>query len=447
MADAAPAPAKKSLGKVVVGGGLGLVTGAVAMYSQAAFDRLVKPAKPLANFQVNADGLTVTCENRATGQSGFWDFGDGTALEPFDPTLQTVQHTYPKQGSYNVKLIVRNFLLDESDRSVTVEVSGATPQTLVASTNAPQVLNLKVEAIRDQVPATFRITGKLQNTDEVVWRLGDKTEHLVSPSMDIDRYVTFDSDGHFPIVLTAMSKSHQSPQVLVQAVDVKKPVQDTYEAMVFVTDTIMKADVQQHLVRVPAPLRDANGPTKGFVRTISAGPNCVIQKVDADKAMPAAVKNFKVDIAKDQKSASVSGEWAVTGDALAKIAGGSDMALPVMVTEERRMILSPGRQTVSGVMDGNQQILVKMPPRPLGSANGTRTISVDFGVSRKDGQRTRIAVGSLDAKGTWTSQPLTMGGQSYVVKAITLPDESLKIIVTAATSPIATPSGPQPLKR
>jgi hypothetical protein len=426
MADA---PAKKSFGKVVLGSSLGLVTGAIAVYSQAAFDRLVKPAKPLANFQISSDGLTVVCENRASGQSGYWDFGDGTALEPYDPALQTVSHTYAKPGNYNVKLIVRNFLMDEADRSVSVEVANTAAAMAV---NAPQILNLKVDAIRDQVPATFRITGQLKNADEVVWKLGDKTEHLATPPGDIDRYVTFDKDGQFPIVLTALSKSRKDPQVIVQAVNVKKMQQDTYEAHVSVTDTIMKTETVTTVVRLPAPVRDAKGPTKGFARSIAASSTGVILKIASDPSMPAAVKNLKLEIARDQKSALVSGDWAISGDALAKAAGGSDLTIPIVVTEERRSIMSPGRQTMSGVMDQKQQIMMKLPPRPLGTANSTRSVSVDFGIMQMDGKRHRIAYGTLDATGAWTSPPIQIAGQAYLIKATTAPDESLRIAVVAA---------------
>jgi PKD repeat protein len=70
----------------------------------------------VANFAVTADGLTVTCESRATGESGWWDFGDGTPLEPFDPGQPTQTHTYAKPGCYAVKLTVRNFLAEVNER-------------------------------------------------------------------------------------------------------------------------------------------------------------------------------------------------------------------------------------------------------------------------------------------------------------------------------------------
>lgn len=420
MADAAPAaPApKKGIVKLALGGGLGIATGAIGMYFNAAVNTIIKPAKPLANFVATGEGLTVTCENRASGQSGYWDFGDGSALEPFDPAAQVVKHSYAKPGSYSVKLMVRNFLMEENDRTVSVDLSTATATVATA----PRVLDLKVEPIRDHVPATFHITGKLQNTDEVVWRLGDKTEQLVAPPEQIDRYVTFDTEGEKQIVLMALSHTHQDPQVVVQAVAVKKPTADTYEAMVLVTDTASRNSQRTHKVPVPAPLRDANGPTNGFRRTIAAGMHSVILKAEVDNSLPKVVKNLRVDVAEDQKSVTVSGEWTVTGDALAKVAGGSDLMIPLVLLEEHRSTMSPVQQVVSGVMGADQKITVNLPPRPRGTANGTRTVSVDFGASHREGKRKSYASGPLDATGHWQSKPFDLGGQMIVVQAAMLND-------------------------
>jgi len=405
------APPKKSIFRIALGSALGLGTGAAAMYFHAAFDQLVKPAKPLANFQVSADGLTVSVENRATGQSGYWDFGDGTALEPFDPSLQVVTHTYPKPGKYDVKLIVRNFLMEETDRSVNVDLTS--PST---ASNSPKITDFKVQTITDQVPATFRITGKVQNADELIWKLGDRTEHTSMPAEQIDRYVTFDHDGRYPIVLTAFSKSRKDPQVNVESVEVKKTLKDTYDTMVFVTDAGTKTEQRTHMVKLPVPIRDAKGPTKGFNRVLQASPNSVILKAEIDRSMPTVAKNVKCEVAKDQKSATISGEWTASGDAVAKAAGGSDLAVPVILTEEMRTTLSPRRQSLSGVMDAESKITVKLPPRPLGA--GIRTVSVDFGLSTRDGKRMKIVQGTLDANGVWQSTPTAIGGQQVRIQAV-----------------------------
>src|SRR5947209_3315073 len=87
----------------------GLVSGACLMYFSGVINYVIKPGKPVANFQSEYQGLTVAFHNRATGASeGWWDFGDGSALQPFVPGAETVTHTYARPGAYTVKLSLRN---------------------------------------------------------------------------------------------------------------------------------------------------------------------------------------------------------------------------------------------------------------------------------------------------------------------------------------------------
>ena len=118
--------------KAGVVGFLALGSGIAGTYATQVVNTVIKPGKPVANFSVAAEGLTVSCQNQATGESGWWDFGDGTSLVPFTAD-QTVTHTYSKPGSYTVKLTVRNFLRDENERSVPVEV--ATDQRVAGSSS------------------------------------------------------------------------------------------------------------------------------------------------------------------------------------------------------------------------------------------------------------------------------------------------------------------------
>ena len=82
---------------------------------------------------------------------------------------------------------------------------------------------------------------------------------------------------------------------------------------------------------------------------------------------------------------------------------------------------TPQRQVLSGVMDANQMISVALPPKRMGTT--TRSVSVDFGISRRDSGRSRIAFGTLDANGQWQSAPLNLGGQTVVVRAMTRNDK------------------------
>src|SRR5262245_12430407 len=98
-----------------------MASGAAALYVSPLLDRVVKPTKPLANFAVETDGLTATFHNRYAGE-GWWDFGDGSPLEPATPDQSSISHTYPRAGSFAAKLNVRNFIGDEHERTVPIEV-------------------------------------------------------------------------------------------------------------------------------------------------------------------------------------------------------------------------------------------------------------------------------------------------------------------------------------
>jgi PKD repeat protein len=187
--------------KAAVVGMLGLGGGAAGTYATAVIDKVVKPTLPVANFAVAADGLTVTCQNHATGETGWWDFGDGSPLEPFAPSVPAVTHAYPKAGTYSVKLVVRNFTADENDRSVAVEVGSGGKGSPAA---LPQIAAFAVQPLTPAAvaPATFRLTADVKDADSCVWDFGDGRLEVAGGGK-IDRLVTFDRPGAFPIQLVA----------------------------------------------------------------------------------------------------------------------------------------------------------------------------------------------------------------------------------------------------
>ncbi len=430
-------PPKKSFVKVVMGGFLGLCTGAVAVYSNAVFDRVIKPSKPVANFSVTADGLSVTCHNLATGQSGWWDFGDGSPLEPFDPNLEKVSHTYQKPGSFKVSLVVRNFLLDDNDRVVTVDL---TPAPSSPNLLPPTIVGMKIEPIKLDAPATYRISGEFQNTDEVVWKFGDKSEHLVAQSGPFERYITLPTSGQNAIVLTALSKSKAVPQVVVQTVNVAA-AKVGYDAMITVTDYVTKVNRTSRVVMLPAPFRDQNGPTKGFSKTTSVDADSTIVDAKFDlKSVKPVVKAVKVEISKDKKSVTVTGEWSVSADKLAATAGGSDVSIPITIIEDRSTVMAPARNTVGGNMNEQQQIVVKLPQMPT-MTGSTRKIDVELGMTQEGGKRTKLVSGTMDAKGTWAGN-MEISGKPYPVRATADADGIVRVVFGQQEPVAVSPPGP-----
>src|SRR5437660_9376606 len=90
-----------------------LLSGAALMYVSPLVDHFVKPNPPIANFGVDKDGLKLTVHNQSSGgHEGWWDFGDGSALEPFDPDKTTFEHKYAAAGQYPVKLSLKSVFGD-----------------------------------------------------------------------------------------------------------------------------------------------------------------------------------------------------------------------------------------------------------------------------------------------------------------------------------------------
>ena len=148
---------------------VGLLSGAVLMYATALVNNVIKPGKPVPNFAVQVTGSLVNLNNRSTGATqGWWDFGDGTALEPFDPKLSNVQHTYARPGTYNVKLALQNLVGDETDRTVAVVVENVAPPV-------PEItlFDLKPITPGERAPAIYQLVSKTKNAVFCILAAGD----------------------------------------------------------------------------------------------------------------------------------------------------------------------------------------------------------------------------------------------------------------------------------
>jgi PKD repeat protein len=189
--------------KAVLGTVGGLLSGAAAMYFGAFIDKAVKPAKPVPNFRVEADGRTVRFQDLSPGFTGWWDFGDGTELVPADTSHQSVSHTYQRTGDYSVKLSLANLLGEQADRTVSVHVEEA------ADAKQPRVV--KLEAVRvspgNGAPAVFRVTAQTENAPLCIWHDGDDRpcEAVADETGSQVRLVKFDRAGSYPIQLTAVN--------------------------------------------------------------------------------------------------------------------------------------------------------------------------------------------------------------------------------------------------
>ena len=399
-APAHPAPTStdkpaKSRGWLKAGilGVLGLGGGIVGTYATAVVDRVVKPPKPVANFAVAADGLAVNCQNHASGESGWWDFGDGTPLEPFAADKPT-SHVYAKPGSYAVKLTVRNFLGDENERTVPVDVAVAPKDA-----PTPQIAGFAVQPVSPAsvAPATFKLTAAVSNANTCVWDLGDGRLE-VTDAGKVERLVTFEKPGTFAVSLVAHNGklgAKQSGQVKVEA-----PRDGTTMAVLKVTDTGTKVDglTTTESVAISVPSDKA---ATTFTKTLNARAGFTIASATPADA-PASIKNLKVQVAADKRSATVSGEWAGDPKATNKAAGGSDAIVRVKLAQERVIQQQPTVTMVTGTFAVSGQALradLPLPPAPVGVTGAKREFQLDIRTVR-DGKAQSIMQAPADGKGS-----------------------------------------------
>lgn len=394
MAEPAAAPKKGGWLKAVATGLLGLGSGVAGTYAATLVQTIAKPPLPVANFAATADGLTVTCQNQATGDSGWWDFGDGSPLEPFAADQPTVTHTYAKPGSYAVKLVVRNFTSDENDRTVSVEVAAGGKD----GPAPPQVVGFAVQRVSPAAvaPATFRVTAEVQNAAYCVCDLGDGRVEVTDGGGKIDRLVTFHEPGSYSVQLVA----HNGKTAVKQAAaaKVEAPPEGTLTVVLTVADGGTKLDrmSRSETVAVPAPKNKA----AGFSRTIAARPGFSLVEAAPTRPNIPGVKNLKLTVAADKKTAAVSGEWA---DPKAVKA---DVLIPVKLTEERASA-RPARVTnVTGQLvltaSGKATTTIPLPPPPPNLDGVSRNISVEVRQAGANGKSYLIAAGPLVGRGPVT---------------------------------------------
>ena len=396
------APAKKSSGWIKAGilGVLGLGGGAVGTYATAVVDRVVKPSKPVANFAASVEGMAITCQNRSTGENGWWDFGDGSPLEPFNPDQPAITHIYAKPGTYPIKLTVRNFISEENERTVPVEVG--------TGTNAKEAPAPFISAFRVQptsptpvAPATFRVTAEMANAEHCVWDFGDGRVE-VSDGGKIDRLVTFEKPGQFNIQAVA----HNGKQVVKQAAGVKvdAPKNGTLMVVLKVTDRGTRLDriTGTESVAIAAPTGTA---ARTFTKVVNARPGYTITSATLANATVAGIKDLKVQTADDKHSVKVTGEWI--GDTKAAKAGaGSDAIVALKVTQERSIAQSPAVTMVTGTFAAGANrsgvASLPLPPAPLGWSGLSREYQLEGRAMSQDGRGQPIVQAPPKGLGTIT---------------------------------------------
>ena len=110
------------------------------------------------------------------------------------------------------------------------------------------------------------------------------------------------------------------------------------------------------------------------------------------------VRNLRVEVSPDRKAAVVSGEWAGKG--------GSDVLVPVQLTEERTTTVQGMPETITGVFTvaGSRATLaLPLPPAPVGMAGPRRKMSLEIRQSDPAGTG-RVVAAAPDVTFPWTGR-------------------------------------------
>lgn len=401
---------------------VGLVSGAFIMYLTPVVNNAIKPAKPVANFAAQATGLTVNFNNRSTGGvQGWWDYGDGSALEPFDPKIENVKHVFAKPGAYSVKLSLQNLLGDDSERTATVTIDADVDPT-------PSIDLFQVESFdkREVAPAIYKLQSKVKNASFCILSSGDeRPTEVIDAAAGSERYISFEKAGTYTIRLAAIS----GKQLVEKTQTVRVGAGDS-------NDPMAKLLVSYQAIRVNrSPPKDwhihcgwqadATGSTSAFRKERLAEPGSKIVSAELTNKDDnnATVRNLSLVIAPDKSKITLTGE-------LVRQAGVPTaphfLAQVQVVTESRSAPQTINRGSIAMTVKLNST--TKLPLHALG--DGWEIVRTDMKVQLWDG-----ANKSWEGNGAVSGARVMLKNQNCLVTTIPQKDGVLLKIEAPSASP------------
>lgn len=393
--------------KTIVGAIAGIVSGAVIMYLTPVVDKVIKPQKPLANFSVQVSGLQITLLNRSVGGEGFWDFGDGSALEPATEAAETVTHTYLRPGQYTVKLSIHNYLGDENERTAPVIVKGD-------GDGQPAILSLEATSLCPHAiaPATFRVVSRAQNVETCVWDFGaDKPLEITSESPnEQERLVTFPRPGKYNVQLAVLNGKQGQRKSVPVVVD-SAPA-NALMGVISVADQGTRLDVRTETVPLSLVPDSRSRP---FERSIPVRAGYTVTDARIDGAPPAGVRNIAVLTNGDKSRVTVAGEMTA-----AKIPPGgapSMIVVPVSIRCERSVTESRPTSRNTAPLRAPGTTTLPLAGMPQQWVNSRRAIVLEI----FDGSQKPLASLPVPCAGA----PITWQGRTYRLKAELAGDQAV----------------------
>lgn len=295
-----------NLFKTAVSGLLGLLSGAFLMYLSPVLEQVIKPTKPVPNFAYHVKGLEVTFENRSTGSEGWWDFGDGSALEAFVADQRNISHVFPEPGEYRVKLILRNVLGEESEREVSLRLTETLP-------GPPKIAQFAVEPLEPNryAPATFRVKASVVNANACFWIRDDgpPVEMIKDGLEQQERYVTFAKAGKYQVRLVAIQDKKIVEQV--QTVDVNPPAFGDLLAIIRMQAEGIKVSNVDRQINEKIVFENAEKlDVVPFSREIAAWQEGkIVEAITAEPVSVPYIRNAKFTIVREGAAAVLTGEF------------------------------------------------------------------------------------------------------------------------------------------
>lgn len=399
--DASMAGKAKTWIKTIVGTLAGLFSGAVLMYLTPLIDRVIKPAKPVANFGYQAEGLTATFHNRSSGGSaGWWDFGDGSPLEPVAPHQDIVTHTYPRGGEFSAKLSLRNLIGDESERNVTVRVE-------LPRNEPPAITSLDVVPVSpgSYAPATFRLVSKAKEAQLFIWDYGDDRPLDIGTDKDNgqEKMVTFDKPGAYIVKVAAVSGTQAA--VKSDIIQVNVPPTGAVTAILTVSDEATRVETKtkaytfadamppsspESIYRISKQVPADTGYTITDVKLpLPPGrPTLSLQGKTEMLLDPAMLgiknaRNLRLQVAADRRSVQLTGELVRETGMLKRNAPAPTVALPVQLVQERRVPATRSAVPMTAMLTVPGSAILNLPPLPTDWVEPRRQARVEL----REGER------------------------------------------------------------
>ncbi len=406
--------------KALLGTVAGLLSGAVMMYLSPLVDKVLKPAKPVANFEVERQGLTVTLYNRSVGHvDGWWDFGDGSPLEPANPKQPSVTHTYSSASTYTAKLTIHNLLGDENERAVTIQLDSQPVNT------APAILSLEAVPVSGNAyaPATFRISCKTSNAQLCVWSYDDdRPLEFLDPAHSEDRLVTFPKAGGWVVKLAAVNGSQAVERSTV--VSVEEPPRGVATALLTVTEQASRVErIETPITVVESFAALSRSTLQPINRTLPARQGYEIASARLEQVSGNGGQDLKVQVSADRRSARLTGELVRdSGGLFQRKAVAPNLALRVVLVQEQRVRVTRPPTVVVATLPMPGTGMLPLPPVPADWENVQRQLRIEL----REGEQV-----------IWPQSPLphnaslTMHNQPCTVNAATVGDQ-VQIDVTAA---------------